>query len=277
MHLNILISKYSNLLFFLKTSKKVTFTDEKTELSFFGLSEEKIRVKIDKEICKEDLTTIRKHIDFLVPVFESHWGKIFKQLGDWEEYFQKNEKTTRRAISEITALAGLKGFDYSTIPVYFISNFNSKGKEINAWFSYSPKENYIVMEIPFNIRVSSDLAPLGILAHEFFHLALRKNKRIHAMISKKAEENVELIVKSAKKESPKMFLEELLLSSFVPEGYMGQEFFNFKNRGILRKPKDMLYWRRFAGYKLYDTAKKYMKDRTQIDNNYLEELVKLMK
>ncbi len=286
MHLSIKISRLSNLLFFAskidkadlaKSDLQKYLSDEKLNLSFYGKNENKIWRQIEETIGKENAKKIKKSIVPLDQVFTPHWRKVSKHLFLWKQYFQNNQSLLQRVVFELKKLSGIKHFTISKIPIYLISDPVSNDKEINAWFSWTPKESFIVVEIPFGLKVPNNFFPLAVLAHEFFHLMLRKNKNLFLKITKIVKENEKLLTTLAEGMPNKIFLEELLISSFIPEGYLGEKYFNMKVVFYTSKPKDLLGWRRFIAFKLYQKTKKYIDNNRQIDENYLKDLIGVVK
>ncbi len=286
MHLAIKISRLSNLLFFvqktdehnlIKFDLRKYLSDEEFNLSFYGKSEDKIWRQIEKIIGKEGVKETKKSIVSLDPFFASRWHKAFKHLLLWKQYLQNNHSLFQQAILGLKKLSGIKHPTISKIPIYLISDPASNDKEIDAWFSWTPKESFIVVEIPLNLKVPNNFFPLAVLAHEFFHLMLRKNKNLFLKITNIAKENDKLFTKLAKGMSNRIFLEELLISSFIPEGYLSEKYFNTKIVPHTSKPKDLLRWRKFVAFKLYQVAKKYINDTQQIDEKYLKDLMVVIK
>lgn len=286
MHLSIKIPRLSNLLFFASKTDKADLakpdlqkylSDENLNLSFYGKNENKIWRQIEETIGKEHAKKIKKSIVLLDQVFTPHWRKASKHLFLWKQYFQNNQSLLQRVVFELKKLSGIKHFTISKIPIYLISDPVNNGKEISAWFSWTPKESFIVIEIPFDLKVPDNFFPLAILAHEFFHLMLRKNKNLFLKITKIVKENEKLLTKLAEGMPNRIFLEELLISSFIPEGYLGEKYFNMKVASYTSKPKDLLEWRRFVAFKLYRKTKKYIDNNRQIDENYLKDLMEIIK
>ncbi|MFH1997150.1 MAG: hypothetical protein ABII94_00435 [Patescibacteria group bacterium] len=286
MHLSIKISRLSNLLSFaqktdghnlIKFDLRKYLSDEKLNLSFYGKSENKIWRQIKKIIGKESAKQIKKSIVSLEPVFASHWRETSKYLLLWKRYFQNNQLLFQQTILEVRKLIGIKHSAVSKIPIYLISDPASNDKEINAWFSWTPKESFIVVEIPLGLKVPNNFFSLGVLAHEFFHLMLRKNKNLFLKIIKVTKENEKLFTKLAEGMPNRIFLEELLISSFIPEGYLSEKYFNTKVVPQTSKPKNLLRWRKFVAFKLYQAAKKYINDTRQIDEKYLKDLLGVIK
>lgn len=285
-HLSIIISRFSNLLFFAqrtsqhrlaKFNLQKYLADENINLLFYGENQKIIWKQIEKSIGGQNTKQIKKSIVPFKSIFDSHWHKTFKHLLLWKQYFQNNQPLFQRTILEIKKLNGIKHFAVSKIPIYLISDNSSKNKEINAWFSWTPKESFIVVEIPHSIKVPNNLFPVSVLAHEFFHLMLRKNKNLFSKIIKITKENKKLFTKLANGMPNRMFLEELLISSFIPEGYLNEKYFNTKIATYTSKPKDLLRWRKFVASKLYQTSKKYINNAQRIDEKYLKNLIEIIK
>lgn len=286
MYLSIKISRLSNLLFFAQKTNRVNLTkfdfqkylsDEKFNLSFYGESEDKIWKQIEIIIGKENAKETKKFIVSIDPVFVSHWHKASNHLLLWKQYFQNNRSLSQQAILGLKKLSGIKYSTISKIPIYLISDPVSNDKEINAWFSWTPKESFIVVEIPLGLKAPTIFFPLAVLAHEFFHLMLRENKNLFLEITKIAKENDKLLTKLTEGMPNRIFLEELLISSFIPEGYLGEKYFNTKVISYTSKPKDLWGWRKFVAFKLYQVAKEYIDDIRQIDENYLKDLIGIIK
>lgn len=286
MSLSIKISRLSNLLFFTQKSNRVKFNksdlqkyllDEKVNLSFYGEKEDKIWKQIEKNIGKENAKEIQNSIILLDKEFDIYWHKAYKHLLSWQQYFLDNESLFQKVILEIEKLSGIKSFSISRVPIYLVSDLTSKDKEINAWFSWEPKSSFIVIEIPFNLQIPKDFFPLAVLAHEFFHLILRKNKDLFLKIKKIAEENNELLIKLEKNVSGRMFFEELLISSFIPEGYLSEKYLKTIVISFKSKPKNVLEWRKLIAYRLYKIVKQYVDNRKQINEKYLKNVIEVIK
>lgn len=284
MELYIIVSRFSNLLFFAQKAEVFNdelqkyLTDEHADMSFYGKNKGEILKKFEKSAEKQNIKQLKESIALINSDFSSHWNNSSKQLLLWKQYFQKNQLLLLKAVSSIKKLCGIKKFTLSNIPIYLISAPFSKDKEINAWFSWTPKETFLVVEIPAGLNVPKDSFPLSVLVHEFFHLMLRKNKKLILNINEISKKNEKLLSALSGGMPCRMFLEELLVSSFIPEGYLGE--IKFKTRvvdscGI--KPKSLLDWRKFVASNLYSTTKNYVNNNRAIDDKYFEELLKITK
>jgi len=193
MRLPIVISRLSNLLFFVQKTNnhnKIEFdlrkylTDEHLDIFFYGKSENEIWKQLSKSIGTQKIKHFRTAIIPLKPIFASRWSKTSKQLLLWKQYFQNNQPLFQQTIIKVKKLSGIKHFAVSKIPIYLISDSSSKDKEIGARFSWTPKESFIVIEIPFDLKVPNHFFPVSVLVHEFFHLTLRENKNLILKINK---------------------------------------------------------------------------------------------
>jgi len=286
MYLSIRISRLSNLLFFAQKTdvhnlikfdlRKHLFDDNINPL-FYGENKNKIWKKIEESIGIQKAEQMKKAIISLNPFFSSYWRKASRHLLLWKQYFQNNQSLFQKAILKLKKLTGRKYFTASKIPIYLTSDPVSNNKEISAWFSWMPKESFIVIEIPLDLKVPNNFFPLAVLAHEFFHLMLRENKSLFSKTTNIAKKNDKLFTKLSKGMPNRIFLEELLISSFIPEGYLGEKYFNTKIVIRISKPKDLLSWRKFIAFKLYRTAKKYIDNIRQIDENYFKDLILVIK
>lgn len=286
MSLPIIISRFSNLLFFVQKTNQGCLTGfdlqkhlaDNVDISFYGKSESEIWKQIRKSIGKQNTEQFKKAIIPIGPIFASYWKKVSKNLLLWEQYFQDDGKLFEQVIFDIKNLSGVKNFSLSKIPIYLISDPNSNDKDINAWFSWMPKQSFVVVEIPFELKIPNRLFQLGILTHEFFHLILKQNKNLVLQINQIVEENKELFEKLAKGHiSNKMFFEELLISSFIPEGYLGEKHLGFKVVADISSPEDLLDWRRLVAFKIRQTAEQYINNNRQIDKEYFERLMEIIK
>jgi len=286
MYLSIKISRLSNLLFFaqktdgynlIKFDLRKYLIDGDINRLFYGENKNKIWKQIEESIGTQKAEQIKKAIISLDHVFTPHWCKASRHLLLWKQYFQNNQSLLQQVILELKKLSGIKHSTTSKIPIYLISDPISNNKEISAWFSWTPKESFIVVEIPLDLKAPNNFFPLAILAHEFFHLMLRKNKSLFLKITNIAKKNDKLFAKLSKGMPNRIFLEELLISSFIPEGYLSEKYFNTKVAIRISKPKDLLSWRKFIAFKLYQTAKKYIDNIWQIDENYLKDLILVIK
>jgi len=185
-------------------------------------------------------------------------------LLQWKKYFESNEQIINKLIHKEHKLTDVKNFDLSAIPIYLTININSK--DVSAWYSVSNNNMFLVIEIPPNKKPNyNNLFPCAILLHEYFHLLIRRNYKL-----------LQTINNFSKNINDKHFFEELIISSFVPEGYLGIKFLNVKKLKYSSKSKDLLDQRRYIADKMYNHAYKYVESNKKIDQLYLNLVKKLL-
>lgn len=281
----IMISRFSNLLFFTqKISKRKKdyniqkyIISEHAETFFYGKNEVEVLKRLKDLVDNKNIKQFNMVVAYARPVFDVYWEKASRQLLLWKKYFQKNESLFSHAIHNIEKITGAKKFDISKIPIYLISVTDSKDKYIHAWFSWTPQENFVVVEIPLGLNVPRNFFPISVLAHEFFHLMLRKNKALFATFDFIAEKNKNLLARLSDGMPHRLFLEELLISSFIPEGYLSEKIFHTKIHIHTINPKDLVGWRRYVAFSIYTEAKKYSDNEKMVDENYLNNLIQVIK
>lgn len=280
------ISPFSNLLFFIqkKSERKLIKFDFKNYINdghidtmFYGKNESEIWAQINKSINKNKQKDFKENISVIEPSFKPYWKKEFTNLSSWKKYFQKNQAILQQTILDIKKTIKVKIFKTLNVPIYIVSDPIEKSKEINAWFSWTPKESFIVIEVPHGLKAPNNLFPVSILAHEYFHLILRKQKNIVFEINKIVQKNKKLLTKMAEGMPSRMFFEELLISSFLPEGYLSEKNFNMKVSVFSKKPKSLLDWRKFIAHKLKEETKKRIGNNQGIDKKYLDYLMSFIK
>lgn len=286
MHLQIIISRLSNFLVFIqKTNRQIPagfdlkkyFSAENFDLSFYGENNNKIWKQIENDIGKEKVKQFQKSIKSLGAVFNLYWCKETKHLLLWGEYLQSNQLLLQQIIFNIKRLSGIQHFAVARVPIYLISDFTHNNNEIHAWFSWTPKKSFIVAEISSNFEARDNLFPISVLAHELFHLILRKNKNLFSKIGKIADNNKKLFTKLSEGMPHRLFLEELLISSFIPEGHLNRKHLHTTITTRPEKPKSLLAWRKFVAFRLERTAKVYVDNLRCIDEKYLKDLIKIIK
>ncbi|OGM94975.1 hypothetical protein A2524_02885 [Candidatus Wolfebacteria bacterium RIFOXYD12_FULL_48_21] len=280
MNLSIIISRFSNFLFFVQKNGNFLAaypSNNPLDLSFYEKNERAIWRQIELSTDKHTAKKIKEAITPLKGEFFSHWNAISGHLLLWKRYFQNNRHLLQQALSETSALCGVKHFAISNIPIYLISDPASDDNEINAWFSWTPKQSFLVVEIPHNLTPPNHLFPVSVLIHEFFHLLIRRNKILFSTIATLAQKDSSLITKIAGGIPNRIFLEELLVSSFIPEGYLSKQYFDTKIPSIKPRPKTLLQWRKFIASNMYQMARTYINSHLAIDKRYLNTIIKIIK
>ncbi len=287
MSLSLSIPRLSNFLSFLRHadsknlprggySFRKLFSEEDIDTLVYGQDDE-VQEQIKGRIGIDETKNFEDFLRTAEPFFSSYWDSALKKLSEWERYFRNHERLFADVFPHVEKICGVRNFDVSAVPVYLVADFSHDDTELDAWFSWSPERTFVVVEIPLGFRVPASTFPVGILVHEFFHLALRRNSDLLSYIREVAERNEEVLRDVSDGMPIGLFLEELVVSSFVPEGCLGREYFGTEVVVGIGKPQDMVDWRRFAASELHETASDYVHHGRTLDANYLAALVRVVK
>lgn len=187
----------------------------------------------------------------------------------------KNSSMLDNLIDEIFLLCEINKFN-DVIKIYLIHG--ESDQEIFAWFSWTPQKSFITVE--FNkLNKFDNQFFISVLAHELFHLILRKNKKLAQRIIDYTELNQNILQKiKEEKLLPKIILEELIISSFIPEGYLSKKYLNKSIKKISKfLYNDLIDWRRYVAYKMQKIIQIYLKNKWKINDNYIEKIIELIK
>lgn len=182
------------------------------------------------------------------------------------------------AIDKLTGVTKGSVF-HQKIPVHLVMSSKSQKDQV-GWFSILDGQADLVLECSGVAKTQQSFLELIIL-HEYFHLALRQNEKLFAYIRDHAKMPSQVLRLMAKELLPSQVIEELLISSFVPEGYLGA-LVGKKMVGVASSIKknnaiSFVLARRFFAYKLRLLAKDYIEKNKPIDDNYLRSLTELIK
>ncbi len=199
-----------------------------------------------------------------------------RQLQKQANQLTQNWDLLESMIINICSLCGIKTFS-DRVPINLI--YGKNNKEIFAWFSWTPKNSMITIEFSRSRKVNNQFM-IMVLVHELFHLVLRKNKKLMRKISKHTKSNESILKKIKEKNlSSRMILEELIISSFVPEGYLSKKYFN-KSIKLMSSESlcnELLDWRRYIAHKMQRHAQLYSKRKQIIDDTYINKIINVIK
>lgn len=289
MSLNFTISRNVNFLRFLTEVKKIKsiqalLTSDQVrnlEAILATETEETLFTTLEDIIGKEKTNELKQITIPFEQEFSDSWLKIEQNFKLLLDYYQKNIGPLNNIVASTCSLAGVNGFSINDIRLYVII---STHKGLSAWFSWSPTESCIVLECPIQDLILDKFA-IGILAHEFFHLTLRKNSELREELKKVAGENSEIInLVNYGTPNIALVLEELVISSFVPEGYLAEKELslvvgNVKNTKFTSS-EDIINFsqtRKVCASHMYNTAKKYVDNGLPLDKAYFQTIVEEIK
>lgn len=212
--------------------------------------------------------------------FEKLWLSYEGLLKKVKVGLTANNKQVLKALADINFLTGqnLSNKKYTT-PVYLTIS-SEETNDLVGWFSWFGNQAEIILE---NVNVEAEKINFlsAILAHEFFHISIRRNNKLADLIGRKATDFTMELQKSVDGPSPLEILEEVLISTFSPEGYLAHKYFNqnvqLKKTGRINNDKNLLQLRRYCALKMKTTAADYTENNRCIDENYLNILFDLIK
>ena len=188
-------------------------------------------------------------------------------------------ETLDKIFIDIKKISGVK-FYKKNIPIHLvISSHNCN--DILGWFSIMRNRSDLVLECSCPDKKKTNFLIL-VLAHELFHLSIRKNQELKAQIEKLSKQNGIRLERLSKNMSLAMVLEELLISSFAPEGFFASCYFGSKIKSIRHfkeknKIINFISARRFCAYNLKKLAEDYAINEKVIDEKYLLFLIDKIK
>ena len=199
-----------------------------------------------------------------------------KQLQKRANQLTKNWNLLESMIIDICSLCGISNFS-NRVPINLI--YGKNNKEIFAWFSWTPKNSAITIEFSKSPKTDNQYM-IMVLGHELFHLILRENKKLMQKISKYTKFNEPILTRIKEKNlSSRLILEELIISSFIPEGYLSKKYFNkpIKRTSTEFLGNDLIDWRRYIAYKMQRCAQLYFGKKQIIDDTYINKIINLIK
>jgi len=199
-----------------------------------------------------------------------------KKLQKYTNQLKQNWDLLESIIINMYSLCNINNFS-DNIPINLI--YGKNNEEIFAWFSWTPKNSSITIEFSKSSKPEKGFLII-VLIHEIFHLMLRKNKKLMQKISEYSESNKSILKKIKEKELPfRIILEELIISSFIPEGYLSKKYFNKQIKKTPNKflHNDLIDWRKYIAYKMQKYAKLYFDKKQTIDDAYINKIIDLIK
>ncbi len=223
-------------------------------------------------LCQSIIRSFEKRFSVL-------WQQEEPKLVALRQHLFNKKHIIERALRIIHHLTGARMFSaYGTIPIYLTIS-SSRKKDVVGWFSRFNNRTDLVLECS-GLSADNYLEP--IFVHELFHYAVEKSASLKHDIETTARQEQKALVAISDGMPPTLALEELLLSSFVPEGYLSQLFFGTritpKKRIETGKNKDSFASARtYCAHQLRKMTQAYINSKRKIDKNYLLSLIDAIK
>jgi hypothetical protein len=228
---------------------------------------------LKKRIGKQKLKSLRNIFDDFSPRFETIWRKKNNRLLKTKLVVSSDIKKIKDSLKTVGILCGMPKIKTKSLSVYLIMGSEVKG-DMSGWYSLMGNRMDLALECSNTLDKESKNFLKMILIHELFHYAIRKNAKILKTLDNLSIKNKAWLRKAWRNIQPWHSLEELLVSSFVPEGYLKEKYFNLTIKPTnLKKISNFVYARQYVGYKMKEFAKSYIETGKLIDVDYLEILL----
>jgi len=189
---------------------------------------------------------------------------------------ERSEDLLELIITDVRVLCGVRNFSFQSVPLRLVGG--ERHEDIHAWYSWTPSECSIVAEIPDSFGDSIGAFGLAVLAHEYFHLILKKNDALVVLLDECVKEYRKMfaaVVYLEKGISARKLFEELIISSFIPEGYLAEKHLNLVVMGA-HEATDLSSLRRLVAARVASSAKEYVESARQIDRIYLGRILEVI-
>jgi hypothetical protein len=213
--------------------------------------------------------------------FEVLWVQEEQGLKDIARFFKIESKKINSALEMIAKLTNLRTGQFSSDIIVQLVMSSGKKDDVMGWFSILNKKADLVLECSPNKNKDYSFLE-SVLFHEFFHLAIRKKPSLKKLIEDISEKNKKDLCFMSDGMPPFVALEELFVSSFVPEGILASRYFNKKIKSInsIKRGDGSVSFvcaRQFFAYALRELSGFYIDNNKALDEKYLLSLIEEIK
>ncbi|OJI08510.1 hypothetical protein BK005_00690 [bacterium CG10_37_50] len=249
---------------------------------FVAFNGNKLQNNLKKELGVIKADKLIKILNSFTGRFDLLWKKEEARLIKIKKYLNSQSKNIRLNLEIIDKLAEVKKVSVNSqqIPIHLVLSSKQQKDQV-GWFSVFGKNADLVLECS---GVSEKFQPFLnlIILHEHFHLALRKNSQMKKMIDDISVKNSKILELLSQYLSPAQILEELLISSFIPEGYLatlatGQKIKSVNSIKNNSNRVNFVSTRQFCAYKLRALSKDYIESEKSLDQEYLNSVIVTIK
>jgi len=214
---------------------------------------------------KKETEEISEILKFFKERFDLIWEEERKKLKNMVDSFGSETRVIKNYLPIIQRLCGLSKNKISNVNLKLLisgpneyqgwSYKNTIILECSGWYSFPVEELYLVF------------------LHELFHILFKNNKDLFEIFKNITKLNSKIINSSGifRKWGAEIVFEEALISSFLPEGYLGQKLYPQDTEN--KKKDDLSNLRNFCQYELFDLAKDYTESGKMLDEKYFLEII----
>lgn len=235
---------------------------------------------LGQEIGTTHTGAIKEVLENFSHRFDIVWQKEETHLMRISKFFNSQSKKIETALAQVESLTGLQNKTKLTdIPIQLAMS-SAEEDDIVGWYSTFEEKTDLVLECSGVIENNFPFLE-AVLLHELFHLALRSHSVVMPLIVSVADENQDLLSPLSQDMPPFQILEELLISSFTPEGYLATKYFNTTISIAEKTDESVLHnftlIRRRSAHAMRNLAKEYTDEKKCIDKMYLNSLTETIK
>jgi len=278
---------------FKKILKKYDFREKDGKRLYLGIPfitspDKKIWATVKKWVNKEEFKKIKQVFEIFNKRFNKIWLNSKKEMGITKKLLScnLNKKREIKNILKYFSILYQKEVDNKLlIKIYLFHH------PINNPFLFSGGANLNKDELTFEcskiiFNTSSEEKAIRLILHELIHCYFEESRfrkllknYLDKIDSKKFTNTA--VFKETK--SIKIIINEMIVDSMMPNGYLAEKYFHFKVKKKFKNIKEienkknklLADYRKLATYHLYPVLKKYLSKRKPLDENYIKKTVKI--
>ena len=241
--------------------------------------------KAGQKLNKKDFEKLQKAFQIFAPRFNKLWSKEKQNLQSVAKHISNTLKVSREILEILQVLYGVSS-PPSECSIFLVSSpilkrAVSGGRAIG--------KNKIILECSkITTKNNNQNFVLRVLLHEMVHASLQtkvltKIQRYMKNIDVKKKEVLLSSAISKQTKSLARIINEMILVSLLPEGYLAEKFFgldvlkNLKRRKCIKENKlkrDYYDLMLFSVFCLYPVAKYFCENKKPIDDDFINSAIK---
>lgn len=247
--------------------------------AYFLISESgQVWTALEQEFGTQNITTLKEIFESFSQRFNLLWQREESSLVAVREYLTTQSEKINSAVATVSTLTQTteRISELMDIPLHLAISSREKD-DILGWYSAFGTKMDLVLECS---GVSQEEFPFldAVLLHEIFHIALKKNPQISSLITETTKNNLDFVSSLSEEIPQPQIIEELLISSFTPEGCLASQNFGTTVEKVDDYiPHNFVSIRRYCAHIMRQTAQQYINQNKSIDREYLSLLIEKIK
>lgn len=239
---------------------------------FVSRKESAIWKKLTNLISSKELKKLKKSFKIFSSRFEKIWRQEQKNLIIWKKILirELDKKKYQKIINDFSLLYRVKPKDKTIKIIFLISTPCS--------FRGYGTRNYITLNLSGNKpNKINKLLAIEIIFHELIHSLFEKNyflPLLENFLQNQDLKKIENFILNKNIISIRTLINELIASSFLPDGCLSQKYFKRDIKKELGKWKSdgnlILHLKKQNNFKLLRLAEDYLKNKKPLDKDFLK-------